>query len=635
MQATKRTALSWLVVVLGSFLGLLALVAFGMGGPGSNQSGEVPRFFAHAGMGLLGLCLIVGSNVALRRRRLAGMIFFACMPFVAFCMTYPNAGYLVWHPDGSGWFESPFPATAAFLTFLFFAPLVVLFFTIRRRKLVRYLFPISACLAWIPFGLNHWARSLLPGLGGWSIFFLLFALFWLGTHQRGWPPLVQPGKNLGRLMKYLLLLGVLLGLVFWADGRATIIAGSLLWFIVFPGEPRRRKRIFAAVAMGIFLTITVALKLKGYAFRHRSERLLADVKSLEMRKTTYSEARRVLQKWPELRLFPPGYDENHCKFDIILDDRVIPKDERGWERSNAAAGLMGWACRFFGRHKARVQAQVSIQRGVVWGKYFSVGLEIPSVGWPDHALFGAVDTVSRFYDDTGRVGLDDLIVQTLMHPDYLLEQRQATFNADTPVALVVASVMYVHETQYADPAVVRHLEDFDFSCMTRWFSCRNVAELMPMAWAEYQRDQPRAMAAANQLKCTPEIVETQAGNAQMAAVVEVSGNRMDSVDGQNHEVAKVRMVEPLRGDTYWKINEEREFWVSPWALADTSTGRSLALPQGKRFILLFFLNGPMPHSSGMWPYPCGVIPWSEENLALVQHGIAEDPRANAPPPYVY
>jgi hypothetical protein len=28
--------------------------------------------------------------------------------------------------------------------------------------------------------------------------------------------------------------------------------------------------------------------------------------------------------------------------------------------------------------------------------------------------------------------------------------------------------------------------------------------------------------------------------------------------------------------------------------------------------------------------PCAVIPWSEENLALVRHGIAEDTRTDDP-----
>lgn len=619
MLPAKRTKLSWLVVVLGSFLGLWVLVSFVTVERGSYPSGEVPQFLVHAGTGLLGLCLIVASNVALRRRRLAGMIFLACIPFVAFCMTYPFAGYLVWHADGNGVFESPFPATAAFLTFLFFAPFVVLFFTLRRRKLLRYLFPISACLAWIPFGLNHWAWSLLPGLMGWSIFLLLFALFWLGTHQRDWPPLLQPGANLRRLIRYVLFLGVLLGLVFWADGRATLIGVSLLCLIIFPGEPRRRKRIYAVVAMGSFLAITAALRLETYVFRHRSERLLADVKGLETRKTTYSEAQRVLQKWPELRLWPPEHDKNKCKFDIIL--------------GHVSPSFTDWALRFLGRRTGFVQAQISVERGVVWGRYFAVHLETPSQGWPDHALFGAFDTVSRSYDLSWE-GLDGLIIQTLIHPDYLLEQRQANFNADTPAALIVASAMSVHETQYADPAVVRHLEEFDFSCITRWFACRNVAELMPTAWAEYQSDQPRALAAVNQLKCTPDKVETQARDAELAAVVEVSGNRTDSFRGENHAVAMVRMVEPLRGDPNWKIDQTRDLWLSTWALADTSTGRALTLPQGKRFILLYFFNGRMP-APEEFPYPCGVIPWSQENMVLVQRGIAKDTRANDPGPYVW
>lgn len=630
MQDTKRVRLSWLVAVLGSFLGLLALVIFGMGGGPSDQSGELPRFVAHVGMGLLGLCLIVGSNVALRRRRLAGMIFLACLPFVAFCLTCPNAGYLVWR-SRTGWFDSPFPGMAAFLTFLFFAPFIVLFFTLHRRRLLRYLFPISACLAWIPFGLNYWARALLPGLIGWSIFILLFALFWMGTDRRGWPPLVESGENLGHLIRYPLLLGVLLGLVFWADGRATLIAGSLLWLIVLPGEPRRRKRIYASVAMGIFLAIATALKVEAYVFRHRSERLLADVKSLEMRKTTYADARRVLQKWPEMRTFEGG--ETGRGFEVSLDDRVTPEHELTSSRSDAT----DWAWRFFGWHQASVYAQIRIQRGVVWEEYFSVLLEIPSAALQDHVLIGTIDTLSHFYYRGGAgldgLGRDSLILQTLIHPEYILEHFEGDANYDTlPIPHI--SEMRVRVTPYADTATIRQLAEFDFSCITRWFSCRNAEELMPTAWAEYQRDQPQAVAAANQLKCTPEMVMAQAGNAEMAGVVEVTGNHTDTFAGQNHAAATVRMVQPLGGDV-GGVGDPFDFWVSPWELADTSAGDALTLPQGKRFILLFFGHGPLPHLPGVWPYPCGVIPWSKENLALVQRGIANDPRANDPPPYIY
>ena len=173
-------------------------------------------------------------------------------------------------------------------------------------------------------------------------------------------------------------------------------------------------------------------------------------------------------------------------------------------------------------------------------------------------------------------GRTNLILQTLLHPEYIFNQFEGYPAFDT-VPIPYVSEMTAAVTPYADPAVVRHLESFNFSCITRWFSCRKAADLMPTAWAEYQQDKPRALAAANQLKCTPEKVEAQAGNAEMAGVVEFTGNRTDFFDGQNHEVATVRMVEPLRGDVR------------------------------------------------------GV----KENLALVQRGIAKDPRANAPPPYVY
>jgi hypothetical protein len=291
--------------------------------------------------------------------------------------------------------------------------------------------------------------------------------------------------------------------------------------------------------------------------------------------------------------------------------------------------LMMWASRFLGWREVEVAALIDIQRGIVSGKSFAVIVQTPpEEGW-GHGLLGTIETVSRFSAED-LVGPGGQIAQTLIHPDYILDHRRIDLNADTPEYFMGTSAMLVLLTPYADPAVVRHFEDFDLSCVTRWFSCRSVAELMPTAWAEYRQDQPRILAAVKQLRCTPEKVEAQASNAQAAAVVEVTGNRTVSVDGQNHEVAEARLVQSLRGDKGWKVGEEREFWVSPWALADTSTNRSLTLPQGKRFILLFNWNWSQSNIPGMWPYPCGVIPWSEENVALVRHGIAADTRTDEP-----
>jgi hypothetical protein len=103
-----KSALSWLALVLAFVVGVWALATFGMAWVdlSDRTGGWFLRLFSVGGIGLLGLCFIIGSLAALRNRKHAGIIFLTFMPIVAFFLGYPNAGYLVWHADGGGYFES-------------------------------------------------------------------------------------------------------------------------------------------------------------------------------------------------------------------------------------------------------------------------------------------------------------------------------------------------------------------------------------------------------------------------------------------------------------------------------------------------------------------------------------------------
>ena len=124
-----KLSISWLIVALGCLLGLVALVALGMVHVWPDRP-PAPAWVGITGIALEGLTFLIGSLVALRNRRLAGVIFLSVMPVAALCFAYP--GVLVWR-DGEG------------------------------------LFPL---LAW-------WGP------------FLLVGLFWWRTGKHGWPSLVQ------------------------------------------------------------------------------------------------------------------------------------------------------------------------------------------------------------------------------------------------------------------------------------------------------------------------------------------------------------------------------------------------------------------------------------------------------------
>ncbi len=90
-------------------VGFLVLAGFGMAWlPFHDDSpGWLLRWIQYVGGALLGAVFLVGTIIALRNRRRAGIIFLSSMPVAVFCLAYPSAGYLVWHSDGGGWFEPP------------------------------------------------------------------------------------------------------------------------------------------------------------------------------------------------------------------------------------------------------------------------------------------------------------------------------------------------------------------------------------------------------------------------------------------------------------------------------------------------------------------------------------------------
>src|SRR5262249_14107517 len=138
MRARLRAIISWLAATLGCVAGFLACALFGMRSAplADGDPAWYLRWFDVAGFALLGLGFLFGSLVALRNRRLAGMVFLTVMPVAAFCLAYPDSGYLVWR-DGGGFFETPIPAIAIGLTVLFYAVfLLPIWFWPRKKQAV-------------------------------------------------------------------------------------------------------------------------------------------------------------------------------------------------------------------------------------------------------------------------------------------------------------------------------------------------------------------------------------------------------------------------------------------------------------------------------------------------------------------
>ena len=115
----KKT-LSWLVVALGLLVGFLGLSISGCEWLPSRATDPYwyKPLIGIAGVLFLGLTLVTASLAATRDRRRAGLILLIGTPTIAFCLSYPDTGFLAWEKRG-GIFYSPFLWIAFGLSLLF------------------------------------------------------------------------------------------------------------------------------------------------------------------------------------------------------------------------------------------------------------------------------------------------------------------------------------------------------------------------------------------------------------------------------------------------------------------------------------------------------------------------------------
>jgi hypothetical protein len=233
-----KLALSWFVVAAGAFTGLYALGIVGSDylPVGDDSQGWYLRWIDFIGIGLLGAGFLAGSLTAVTNPKRAGFVFLAFLPVTAFCMAYPDAGFLVWHADG-GYFESPVPLTAVGLTLLFFAPFAALLFEFRHRKRAAIAFAVSALVAILVFARSRWTSVLLPRLAGYAVPFLLIGLYWLWTNEFRWPVLMQPrSRSIGRRLA---VIAIAFGLLL-SGGIAMAVFRAAFFSSLFNGDCRAK-----------------------------------------------------------------------------------------------------------------------------------------------------------------------------------------------------------------------------------------------------------------------------------------------------------------------------------------------------------------------------------------------------------
>jgi len=228
---------------------------------------------------------------------------------------------------------------------------------------------------------------------------------------------------------------------------------------------RNPLRILGSVTAGLLIIIlipAVGIQLDRYVLRRNADRLLTDLKSLEMRRSTFEDAQRVRDGWDGHVHGEGPCDAYSCDLSIQLGDFL--ERHLTFFVTHQRAGL---AYRLLGGRPARIDSYVRVRKNIVWGKGIEAWIAGPWSRQRDGTRF--------YWTLIGRAksGLPEGI--SSLHPEY---------SVGSPSGCSGCSEAHVIFTPYADPSDVNRLMDINFSCLTRWKACQTKAEILPTAWNE-------------------------------------------------------------------------------------------------------------------------------------------------------
>jgi hypothetical protein len=376
-------------------------------------------------------------------------------------------------------------------------------------------------------------------------------------------------------------------------------------------------RIF--VLLGMLLAPFVAVQIQQRIFRHRAERLLADLRALQLRQASLAEMQAEFTRW-----VPHGNpcSEDGCSLEgdswrpsFILTASPNPMDAAtDWHKVWLPALF-----RSFGGHVAHLSAWF----GTPFGRRmvsFEVDVEAsPGDGSSD---YHAANVLSGSAMCGMWFSLHDDWQGLTLHPNYVIGGMDP--DASYPP---LATSVYVAFGPHAAPADVERLMSFDLSCLTRWRPCREPRDLMPEAAAQFAQEEPQLARARKEHVCGPDIVGLMARDALYAGVVEVTGKNQEVWMSEGPvSVPTVRMLENFKPNNLWKTGEERGLEIYDVNADRVVTHLPPEVHPGNRLIILAQPEKAHPVRAER----CGIVPLNLANWEFVQRAIPGSPTPAKP-----
>jgi len=380
-------------------------------------------------------------------------------------------------------------------------------------------------------------------------------------------------------------------------------------------------KTLAGAVLVLVIGSAAFVAIRQRILRWRAEQLLADVRAIQMGKSTWTDAQEFMNRWNKWSYSADPCIESKCTFGVELQDDLSTLYS-AYDRATGIWNMLAFPYLVFGGRPTLVTAHLEIRDGDISESEFTLFLTVPPSRSNQGNGYGLVGKARHI---EGRFDPYEFRDQRLIHPEYWIGKPGG---CEGCIKLVSST------TPMAGKKKILELTDFNLSCTTRWFSCTTEADILPSAWKQYQQefsDNQTRKEAFEACKVPMEFWGREYENIAIADMISVPSHPVPTLGHDEYVDVRFQLISKLKGQIDWPLNRIYEVMAFDRGEA-IREWRSTDLVAGRRYILLgsFSVFKDNPVQKVLALDDCGVVPYSQQNLSDIQRGINESFARRAP-----
>ena len=379
----------------------------------------------------------------------------------------------------------------------------------------------------------------------------------------------------------------------------------------------RKLFVWASIIIVFVVVIWAAAEGRQWLFRHRAQRLLAEIKALDLNRSTWSDAQGLMHRWGRWGQWYGDCNAQNCQYTVNMDDQLPDAPQFVYEDGlHVIARLLDHV----GLRSSEASASFNVTHGVVTNKSFRMDVGLPFRDWgvPNGTYWPLLEAQ---VSEAATLRYDNPHYRA-SRPNHAFVQRR-----------ILRDASFTPEESLEEQTA---LMDFHLDCVTHWSPCRSRAELLPRAEEEFQaetdywrRQERDGKETEDNNRFTPTCFPTVQIRAReehdvlVGDVVRASVVQAPADDNPDHTVwmIDVRLVKLLKGKAPGPVGSIISVFEpskvdsapvdGPWSLQNVLITGMTA--EGWKTNALVVYSGD-----------CGTVEASPANLAAARRGVNDD-----------